>query len=603
MTEFIRNFCIIAHIDHGKSTLADRFLEITETIDFRKVKEQYLDQLELERERGITIKMAPVRMLYRPKNLPAADRNFILNLIDTPGHADFSYEVSRALAAVEGAILLVDASQGIQAQTLANYRSAQKAGLVVIGAVNKIDLISGDSDRLRRIVFDLADLINGKEEEIHLISAKKGTGVAELLSAVIEKVPPPRLLSDSAGVNRALVFDSFYDNHKGVVAGVRVFDGQFNAGSQAMLMAVKTSFKIKELGFFVPEVKPQKTLQTGEIGYIATGLKDPAKVRIGDTLTVADDQRFTARPLPGYQEPQPVVFVSFYPENGDDYENLKYALDKLRLNDSALNIKPDRNEILGRGFKLGFLGKLHYEITAARLQTEFGLETIHTFPSVVYQIRVKNQWREITRPEEAPADFEAIKERMAHIEVILPTESLNKFLAVSHEFRIGGITVKNSGKNALIEAEMPLAELLSDFDDQLKSLSGGYGSFSYNLGEFKLADIVKVDILISGQIVPGMSRFLPKQRYEREARKMVERLKGLLPRQQYVQAIQAKALGRIIARENIPALKKDVTGYLYGGDRTRKMKLWQKQKRGKKKLKQLNQAKINPEVFKELLKK
>ena len=592
--ENIRNFCIIAHVDHGKSTLADRFLEITGTVEKRNMKAQYLDQLESERERGITIKMAPVRMNYILNATP-----YTLNLIDTPGHTDFSYEVSRALAAVDGAILLVDVTQGIQAQTLANFNSAKRAGLAIIGAVNKIDL---NSSMVDEAVKSTADLLGVPEKEIFKISAKTGQGVEELLKAVVGKIPSPNQHALSIEIFRALVFDSFYHDHKGIVANVRVFNGAIKENDNAYLIATNTAFKVKELGHFSPQLEMDKNLENGQIGYIATGLKNPELLKIGDTITNGDGAA-----LPGYQEPQPVVFVSFYPEASDDYEDLKIAFGKLKLNDSALKFEPDFNEFLGRGFKTGFLGKLHFEITAARLEKEFNLATVHSFPSVSYKIRTKSgEWITVTNPKDFPEEYLEAMEPIAKIEILSPTKYLGSIMRLQEVFRLSDITTNTFGKNLIIAADLPLADLIRDFDDQLKSVSAGYASLSYEVSEYKKTDVANLKVLVAGNEVSGLTRIVHKEDLEREARKTVERLKDLLPRQQFLQALQAVAGGRVIARENIPALKKDVTGYLYGGDRTRKMKLWKKQQRGKAKLKErATKSKIDvpASVFKELLKK
>ena len=591
MTNGIRNFCIIAHIDHGKSTLADRFLEITGTVEAWRMKAQYLDQLELERERGITIKMAPVRMSYR-----LGPNAYILNLIDTPGHSDFGYEVSRALQAVEGAVLLIDATQGVQAQTLANFRAAKAAGLTLIGAVNKVDLFRDKRDeRPQKVANEVAELLGVPVSEIFFVSGKTGQGTKELLEAVIEKVPPPKI--EDTDFSRALIFDSFYDDHKGAVASVRVFNGEFSVYDVVNFIAGDVKTKIKELGYFMPELKVAKKLLAGEVGYIATGIKDPEKIKIGDTIATGGSA------LPGYKEPKPVVFVSFYPEDANDFEFLQKSLQKLKLNDSALTVEPDQNEVLGRGFKVGFLGRLHFEITAERLKREFGVETTNTFPSVVYKVKAKKSFREIVKPEDLPSDFEEIWEPMVKIEIIVSPDYLNGLFPLWSMFRLTDIRNSNFQDRAKITAEMPLVELVSDFDDKLKSLTEGYASFSYEFADYKKADIVKVDFLAAGEQIPGLSRFLPKATYETTARAMVKRLKELLPRRQFAQSLQAAALGKIIAREDIPALKKDVTGYLYGGDRTRKMKLWAKQKKGKKRLKERGEARIPPSVFRELLKK
>lgn len=603
----IRNFVIIAHVDHGKSTLADRFLEVTKTVEVRKMKEQYLDQLELERERGITIKMAPVRMRYAYKGI-----DYILNLIDTPGHSDFSYEVSRSLNAVEGAVLLVDATQGIQAQTLANHRLAKAAGLTIVGALNKVDFfkdaagkINLDDERLRVLRKSLAELIGVTENEIHHISGKTGDGVKELLEDVIEKVPPPKKSVETFG--RALVFDSFFDDHKGVIASVRMFDGEISGEDEILLIGTNTYSRIKETGYFTPQLValPATTkLTEGEIGYIATGIRDPEKIRIGDTVLVS---KYAKEPeklmLHGYKEAMPVVFVSFYPEESDNYELLSKGLQKLKLNDSALHIEPDQNEVLGRGFKVGFLGRLHFEITAERLRREFNVETVNTFPSVLYRVKRGDEWFTIVKPEELPMDYDEIWEPIIKLDIILPNEYLSNVIALQRAFRFSELHTETLGDRVRLITHMPLAELVSDFDDQLKSATKGMASFSYEVEEYKKADVVRVDILLSHELIPGLSRFLPKEVVQREARQMVSRLKDHLPRQQWTQPIQAQAAGQILAREDIPALRKDVTGYLYGGDRTRKMKLWKKQQRGKKNLEARAQVQIAPEVFKELLKR
>ncbi len=587
MNQNIRNFVIIAHIDHGKSTLADRFLEITGTIEKRSMRPQYLDQLELEREHGITIKMTPVRMQYK---------DYTLNLIDTPGHSDFSYEVSRALAAVEGAILLVDATQGIQAQTLANFEHAKKANLTIIGAVNKID--AALPEQIERTRNELAELLNISAQRIYLVSGKTGSGVESLLEAIIEKIPPPQTKTDytrtdadsqrKSAEGRALIFDSVYDDHKGVIAYVRVFNGSF-----------RREGTIKEVGYFTPALKPALELKAGEIGYIATGIKDPGKIKIGGTIG--------SPPLTGYQEPQPVVFVSFYPEDPNDYDNLRQALARLRLNDAALYFEPEMSEILGRGFKGGFLGRLHFEITAERLAREFKVKTVHSFPSVAYQIKIRgNGWITITNPKDFPDDAYEVLEPMTKAEILTPPRYLGNVLRLKEIFRLSEIQTQTRGDKVVIQTKLPLGDLIRDFDDKLKSVSEGFASLSYKSIGWERGDVLKLEVLATGQTVNGLTRIVPKKDLEYEARSTVGKLKKLLPREQFAQAIQARAGGRIIARETIPALRKDVTGYLYGGDRTRKMKLWKKQQRGKKKLKELairSPVKIPADIFKELLKK
>ena len=598
----IRNFCIIAHIDHGKSTLADRLLEITGTVEKRKMKAQYLDQLELERERGITIKMAPVRMNYTLNAIP-----YTLNLIDTPGHSDFSYEVSRALAAVDGAILLVDVTQGIQAQTLANFYSAKKAGLKIIGAVNKIDL---DISRINDVVKSTAELIGAEESEILKVSGKTGAGVEELLKAVIERIPPPVQVKDD-GIFKALVFDSFYHEHKGIVAEVRVFEGEINDTSVAYLIATDIEFKVKELGHFAPELKTDKKIGTGQIGYIATGLKEPELLKIGDTIVsstqpLPPDKRYLM--LEGYKDPQPVVFASFYPENGEEYDELKKAFAKLKLNDSAIKYEPDSNEFLGRGLKVGFLGRLHFEIAAERLEREFNIRTLHSFPSVSYMVKERNEdWIIINNPEDFPESYLQVKEPITNVKILVPATYLGAIMRLQDSFRFRVISTETIGISMLITITLPLADLIRDFDDQLKSASSGYASLSYEIADYEPAEVVKLGVLVASQEVSGLTRIVHKDDVEREARKTVEKLKDLLPKQQFSQSIQATVNNKIVARETIPAMKKDLGNFgKNGGDRTRKMKLWKKQKRGKEKLKELaSHSKINipASVFRELLKK
>jgi GTP-binding protein LepA len=590
--EKIRNFVIIAHIDAGKSTLADRMLEITKTVDSRKMKPQYLDQLELERERGITIKMAPVRMKY---NLNSEE--FILNLIDTPGHSDFSYEVSRALAAVEGGVLLVDATKGIQAQTLANFYAAKKVGLKIIGAINKIDLFHPSDERIKTIIKQTANLINCDPSEIHLISAKTGQGVDFLLQTIIRKIPYPKTGEDNK--NKALIFDSLYDENKGIIAYVRIFDGEFKNNEEVKLFSSNKNFKIKELGFFMPNFTKSEKLEKGDIGYIATGLKEPSLIHIGDTILGKN----TKEPLAGYQKPKPVVFVAFYPDQNTKFEELKKALEKLQLSDSALTIEPESNDALGRGLKIGFLGKLHFEIISTRLSREFNLNFLTTFPSIEWKVKIGNEEKIIYDPEDFPNHPSQVLQKLIDLEILTPPEYLNNITQLQNTFDLKILETKTLGNQVILICKMPLLELIYDFDDKLKSISSGFASFSYKLNGEDIAYVSKMEILVASNPLKALTRIIPKKNIEREARNTVLKLKELLPRQQFAQAIQAKVDGKIIARETIPALRKDVTGYLYGGDRTRKMKLWQKQKRGKEKLKSIARVNISPEIFREILKK
>lgn len=598
MTEGIRNFVVISHIDHGKSTLADRFLELTKTVEARKMRSQYLDQLELERERGITIKMAPVRMSYVLNS-----NSYVLNLIDTPGHSDFSYEVSRALTAVEGAILLVDVTKGIQAQTLSNFRLARKANLKIIGAVNKIDVPSASAENAAR---SLADLLGVPTSDIFRISAKTGEGVEALLEGIIRQLPPPRNIGQEYPLSpvtskklKALIFDSLYDEHRGILAFVRLFQGAVKAGDEVRLLAGGTKCKIKEVGFFSPELAPTGSLSAGAIGYVATGLKEPDLIKIGDTIAESAD----LSPLPGYQEPKSVMFLSLYPDSDTEFDDLKQGLAKLRLSDPALHAEQESNEALGRGLKVGFLGKLHFEITTSRLKDEFHLAFLTSFPSVAYRVQEGRKERIIKEAKDFPDKPTKVFQPTIALEILTPSLYLSQVVGLKNIFELEISEIKNVGENLLLIGKMPLAELLSDFDDKLKSVSAGFASFSYELAGEESAEVEKLELLIAGEALPALTRVIPAQDADREARRTVERLKELLPRQQFSQSIQARTHGRIIAREDIPALKKDVTGYLYGGDRTRKMKLWQKQKKGKEKLKKLGKVNLTPEVFREILKK
>lgn len=588
--ENIRNFCIIAHIDHGKSTLADRMLEITGTVEARRLRPQYLDQLDLERERGITIKMAPVRMEYKGK--------FVMNLIDTPGHSDFSYEVSRALMAVEGAVLLVDVTKGIQAQTVANLRSARRAGLKIVGAVNKIDLSQHDADR---VAGQVAELLDVPVSEIVRVSGKTGKGVTELLDKVIEQVPPPKTINPADDKLSALVFDSRYDDHKGILAFVRLMSGSVKSGEEVRLIQGGSSLKAREVGYFLPELKSSDKMTTGEIGYVATGLKEPSLVKIGDTLASQD---FHGQPLPGYREPGSVVFISFYPDGVTTFEELERALARLHLNDPSLSFSPDSNEALGRGLKVGFLGQLHFEIAADRLHREFGLEFLTSFPSIAYRIIDRGVERIITNSADWPGRPDQVFQPMIDLEILLPSQYMNQVLSLSTTFDMEIKHIENLADGLAIQARMPLSELIRDFDDQLKSVSAGYASFSYELAGESEAEVAKLEILIAGETQPALTRIVPRKDVEREGRATVERLKALLPQQQFVQALQAQVDGRIIARETIAALKKNLGDFgKNGGDRTRKMKLWKKQQRGKERLKESGSVNVPIEVFREILKK
>ena len=601
----IRNFVIISHIDHGKSTLADRLLEITGTVAKEKMRPQFLDMMDLEREKGITIKMQPVRMNYEKEGIP-----FVLNLIDTPGHVDFSYEVSRSLAAVEGAVLLVDATKGIQAQTLANLELARHQNLEIIAAVNKID--SADA-RVEDAVHEMSNLLNIGDDEIIKISAKLGTNVSQILTAVIEKVPPPKI-ENSGNKNqpfRALIFDSKFDAFKGVIAYVRVIDGTISQGEKIYLMATKTEGFVKEVGFFRPEFSPQQMIAAGEIGYIATGIKEAGRVRVGDTITrftpeIADPNS-SIKPLAGYREPKSMVFASLYPENPDDYDLLKDGLNKLRLNDAALNFEAESKRALGRGFRCGFLGTLHAEIIGERIRREFGLNIIVSTPQVLYKATDNNDKEFFIFSSSDWPDSGLIKEvqePIVRLEVMTPSNYLGRVLELLSHMEAKYIETKyfGSSKNLLIY-EMPLREVIVGFYDNLKGVTQGYASMNYEVLGFRPADLVKLDVLIAGRQEEAFSNIVPRDKAYSEGSKIVKKLKEVLPPQLFSVALQAAVGGKIIARETIRAKGKDVIAPLYGGDYTRKRKLLEIQKKGKKELKEKGEVKIPPRVFLEMLKR
>ncbi len=591
----IRNFVIIAHIDHGKSTLADRFLEITNTISKSKLDQQFLDKMSLEKEKGITIKMHPCQMKYTVDG-----KEYILNLIDTPGHADFNYEVSRALKAVEGAILLVDVTQGVQAQTLANLYLAQNQGLKIIGCLNKIDLTSFNKEEIKK---DVSDVLNIEEKDIFMVSAKTGEGVEDLLKEVVKTVDEPKV--ETGKPLRALIFDSKFDSFRGVLAYVRIFEGEVKNGDDIYLMMQKEKSKVIECGIFNPELIVTNDLKAGEIGWIATGLKDPGVVKVGDTITLkkyVEDGDVV--PLSGYKEPQPMVFSGFYPESNDEFENFEKSLAKLKLNDASFTYEPEANEALGRGFRLGFLGILHYEIITLRLQREYGLNLITTVPMVPYKI-VLNSGSEIfvNKPTDFPENgkIKLIKEPFVELKILAPSRYLNAIISLMPNFRAIQTHLETlQGDLVLITYELPLSELILDLYDSLKSATQGFASMIYDLMDYRETDVQKLDVLIHHKKEESLSFIVPTERAEREARKLTSKLKDIIPPQSFSLAIQVARDGLIISRETIPAMKKDVTGYLYGGDRTRKMKLWKKQQRGKKRLAAMGSVNIPPEVYHKL---
>ncbi len=599
--ENIRNFSIVAHIDHGKSTLADRFLELTGTIPKEKMRPQFLDAMPLEREKGITIKMTPVRMLY---NLESKIYN--LNLIDTPGHVDFSYEVSRSLAAVEGAILLVDATKGIQAQTIANLELAKKQKLTIIPAINKID---SPQARIKETKEELAELLSVPENEIFEISAKYGTNVEKLLEAVIKRITPPR--GDVQSPLRALIFDLKYDVFKGVVAFVRVFDGQIQKNEKIFLLSNKIEGEAKEVGYFTPDPSPQKEIKVGEIGYIATGIKESGKVRVGDTITIQhstfDIQHSKIEPLPGYHEPKPMVFASFFPQNPDDFDLLKDSLAKLKLNDPSLTFEPETKEGLGRGYRCGFLGTLHAEIISERVLREYKLKLIISTPSVLYKI-IDNKDKElfIKSASDWP-DFSQIKEIQepwVKLDVLTPQNYLGRILELLQSFEARKIESKYFGEDkSLLIYEAPLRAIITGFYDKLKGVSQGFSSMNYELSGYKVADLVKLEILVAGRKEEAFSKIVSRKDAYEAGKKTVEKLKEILPSQLFSVPLQAAISGKIVARETVRAKGKDVIAPLYGGDYTRKRKLLEQQKKGKKELKEKGQVRIPAQVFLEMMKR
>jgi len=568
-------------------------LELTGTVPKTKMREQFLDQMDLERERGITIKMQPVRMNYALNST-----SYSLNLIDTPGHIDFSYEVSRALKAVEGTVLLVDASQGVQAQTFANAELAKSLGLVIIPVLNKIDLPTARIDETRK---EIMELLRCKQEEILEVSAKTGEGVERLLEEIIKRVPPPA--KSEIIFPQALIFDFSYSPHKGVVAYIRLMKGRIKKRDELFLSQVKEKFIAHEVGFFRPELQEEETLEEGEIGYVATNIKKPAIVRVGDTVISLKNQLPS---LSGYEESKPVVWASIYPESQDDFKLLAQSLERLHLSDSALSFEEEGSGVLGRGFKCGFLGMLHLEIVIERLKREFNLKLVTAAPSVVYEVHYKNgQKEEIYSPSRFPEEnrIEKVFEPWIEAKIITPTEGLAAILKIlqKHEAEVGNVEQFGSHRICL-NIKMALREFMRNFFDELKSASEGYASLSYRITGMVEADVARVDILVAGEYVPAFARVIKRSQVQTEAKELVEKLKALLPAALFVIKIQAQYRGRIIASQTLSALKKDVTGYLYGGDRTRKMKLWKKQKAGKKRLKERGMVHVPHEVFLKMIK-
>ncbi|MDO8604447.1 MAG: translation elongation factor 4 [bacterium] len=586
----LRNFSIIAHIDHGKSTLADRMLEVTGTVEARKMKEQVLDSMELERERGITIKMQPVRMEYQYKG-----ETYVLNLIDTPGHIDFAYEVSRAMKAVEGTILLVDSTQGVQAQTLSVLAMAREAGLVIIPAVSKVD---SPIARVDEVKDELAKLLDIDPEEVLEVSGKTGQGVSEILNAIIERVQAPISEGGVDGPFRALVFDFGYSSHKGIIVYVRVLDGKATKNDTLLFAQAREKFGALGVGIFHPDMVDTDIISAGEIGYILTGIKKPGIATVGDTITT---QKASASPLEGYMKPRPVVWASVYPESADDFTVLRQSLEILQLSDSSLSFGEEVSGVLGRGFRCGFLGMLHMEIVTERLRREFTLEIIVTTPSITYEVEMRNGKREVIYSAHLFPDYGStskIFEQWVKVKIITPPSYVSPIMTLlyEHEAVVGATELFGDNRTA-IEVEMPLRELMRNFFDDLKSVSSGFASLAYELSGSRDADVARLDIFVAEEVVPAFSKVVSRRRIEREAEDMVEKLHGILPKQLFNVKIQGYGLGRIISSRTITAMKKDVTGYLYGGDISRKKKLWEKQKKGKKKLQAQGTVDIPHEVF------
>jgi len=589
----IRNFCIIAHIDHGKSTLADRMLEITKTVEQRKMKAQLLDRMDIERERGITIKLTPVSMNYK---------QYQLNLIDTPGHVDFTYEVSRSLAAVEGAVLLVDASQGIQAQTLANLYLAIEQDLTIIPVINKIDLPAAD---VERVAYEIIKLLGCTREEIILASGKTGVGVADILDAVIEKIPSPK--GNEAKPARALIFDSNFDEYKGVVAYIRVFDGVFQKDDAIKLLATGAHSDILDIGIFKPDYFPTNKLATGSIGYIVTGFKSVAECRVGDTVTLAKAQ---VESLQGYHEVKPMVYAGIFPREGNDFARLREAIDKLKLNDSALMYEPEQSQALGLGFRCGFLGLLHLEIFQERLKREYNLDLIVTIPSVAYQVYTKANTEILIVRSPAmlpdPSKIERIEEPWVKLDIVTPKSYIGPIMNLVQEKKAVYLTTEYLDPERLVlHYEIPMATILTNFYDRIKSVSSGYASINYEYLDYRTADVVKMDILVAEDPVEALSVIVYRDEAYRRGKEIVETLKDSLPKQMFVVKLQAAVGGAIIASERISAMRKDVTAKLYGGDVTRKRKLLEKQKKGKKKMMAAGKGRVEipSDTFVKILKK
>ena len=590
----IRNFCIVAHIDHGKSTLADRIMDVTGAVSAREAKQQLLDSMDIERERGITIKLTPVRMKYTYEG-----KEYVLDLIDTPGHVDFTYEVSRSLKACEGAILIVDASQGVEAQTLTNVYLALDNDLEILPVINKIDLPSARPDEVKA---EIEDVIGLPADDAPLISAKEGIGIEQVLEQVITLLPPPK--GDFDAPLKALIFDSFYDSYKGAISIIRVFDGVVRAGDKIKMMSTGATFDVTEVGFFTPSSTPCESLSAGEVGYLCASIKNVSDTKVGDTITSAT--RPTAQPLPGFKEAEPMVFSGIYPADGAHYDDLKEALEKLKLNDAALFYEPEVSAALGFGFRCGFLGLLHMEIIEERLEREFDLDLITTAPSVSYRVvTTKGETLEVSNPTALPpmGEIDHLEEPMVKASVYTPPEYVGTIMELCQDKRGTFVNMTYiEPTRVLLEYDMPLGEIIYDFFDSLKSRSKGYASLDYEMNGYKRSDLVKMDILLNGEICDALSLIIHRDKAYARGRAIAEKLKDVIPRQQFEIPIQAAIGGKVIARETVKAVRKDVLAKCYGGDITRKKKLLEKQKEGKKRMRQIGSVEVPSEAFMTILK-
>ena len=590
----IRNFCIVAHIDHGKSTLADRIMDVTGAVSAREAKQQLLDSMDIERERGITIKLTPVRMKYTYEG-----KEYVLDLIDTPGHVDFTYEVSRSLKACEGAILIVDASQGVEAQTLTNVYLALDNDLEILPVINKIDLPSARPDEVKA---EIEDVIGLPADDAPLISAKEGIGIEQVLEQVITLLPPPK--GDFDAPLKALIFDSFYDSYKGAISIIRVFDGVVRAGDKIKMMSTGATFDVTEVGFFTPSSTPCESLSAGEVGYLCASIKNVSDTKVGDTIT--STTRPTAQPLPGFKEAEPMVFSGIYPADGAHYDDLKEALEKLKLNDAALFYEPEVSAALGFGFRCGFLGLLHMEIIEERLEREFDLDLITTAPSVSYRVvTTKGETLEVSNPTALPpmGEIDHLEEPMVKASVYTPPEYVGTIMELCQDKRGTFVNMTYiEPTRVLLEYDMPLGEIIYDFFDSLKSRSKGYASLDYEMNGYKRSDLVKMDILLNGEVCDALSLIIHREKAYARGRAIAEKLKDVIPRQQFEIPIQAAIGGKVIARETVKAVRKDVLAKCYGGDITRKKKLLEKQKEGKKRMRQIGSVEVPSEAFMTILK-